>query len=149
MDRDKFLDDIIAQFSVNPICALLGSRQADKAMLVKMYVDKFFPDNACFFDLENPLDFVRLENPMLALQSVSQKLIVINEIQIRSELFSILRVLVDATRIPLDEQDSAHNQEIKARQKQFLILGSASRDLLQRSSERLAGRISFIKLPPF
>lgn len=149
MDRKKFLEAIEDQFRVNPVCALLGPRQVGKTTLAKMYVDEYFPDDAYFFDLENPLDLVRLENPMIALQSVSQKLIVIDEIQRRPELFPVLRVLVDSTRIPLDEQDSAYNQEIKARQKLFLILGSASRDLLQQSSETLAGRIGYIELPPF
>src|SRR5438445_863949 len=141
MKRDKFLEAIDAQFRVNPVCALLGPRQVGKTTLAKMYVEKHFPGDAYFFDLENPLDLVRLENPMFALQSVSQQLIVIDEIQRRPELFPVLRVLVDSTRIPLDEQNATHNQEIKAKQKRFLILGSASRDLIQQSSETLAGRI--------
>jgi predicted AAA+ superfamily ATPase len=149
MDRDKFLDAIVTQLRVNPVCALLGPRQVGKTTLAKMYVERYFPGDAYFFDLENPLDLARLENPMFALQSVSQKLIVIDEIQRRPELFPVLRVLVDATRIPLDEQNLAHNQEIKAKQKQFLILGSASRDLINQSSETLAGRIGYIELPPF
>ena len=149
MNRDKFLDAIVAQFRVNPVCALLGPRQVGKTTLAKMYVEKYFPGDAYFFDLENPLDLARLENPMFALQNVSQQLIVIDEIQRRPELFPVLRVLVDSTRIPLDEQHLAHNQEIKAKQKRFLILGSASRDLINQSSETLAGRISYIELPPF
>ncbi len=149
MNRERFLDAIDAQFRVNPVCALLGPRQVGKTTLAKMYVEKYFPGDAYFFDLENPLDLARLDNPMFALQSVSQQLIVIDEIQRRPELFPVLRVLVDSTRIPLDEQNLAHNQEIKAKQKKFLILGSASRDLINQSSETLAGRIGYIELPPF
>jgi predicted AAA+ superfamily ATPase len=98
-----------------------------------MYVEEHLLGNAFFFDLENPLDLARLENPMLALENISQKLIVIDEIQRRPDLFPILRVLVDQS----------------PRKHQFLILGSASRDLIQQSSETLAGRIGYIELPPF
>lgn len=148
MKRDAFLNAIIDQFRVNPVCALLGPRQVGKTTLAKMYAQKYFPQDAYFFDLENPLDVARLENPLFALQNISQKLIVIDEIQRKPELFPVLRVIVDATRIPLDESDDAHN-DIKARQKQFLILGSASRDLIHQSSETLAGRIGYIELLPF
>jgi predicted AAA+ superfamily ATPase len=83
------------------------------------------------------------------LQNVSQKLIVIDEIQRRPDLFPVLRVLIDSTDIPLDAQDSARNREMRTKQKKFLILGSASRDLIQQSSETLAGRIGYIELLPF
>jgi len=149
MKRERFLDLITSQFRVHPVCALLGPRQVGKTTLAKMYVEKYFAADAYFFDLENPLDLARLENPMLALQSISQKLIVIDEIQRRPDLFPVLRVLVDSTNIPLDEKDSVRNQEIRAQQKKFLILGSASRDLIQQSSETLAGRVGYIELLPF
>jgi hypothetical protein len=84
-----------------------------------------------FFDLENPIDLARLENPMLALANLQSDLVIIDEIQRRPELFPVLRVLVDA------------------KPRKFLILGSASRDLLKQSSETLAGRIGYIELPPF
>ena len=149
MKRDIFLDLITSQFRVHPVCALLGPRQVGKTTLARMYVEKYFSTEAYFFDLENPLDLARLENPMLALQSISQKLIVIDEIQRRPDLFPVLRVLVDSTNIPLDEWDLDRNQEIRAQQKKFLILGSASRDLIRQSSETLAGRIGYIELLPF
>jgi len=146
MKRDKFLDTISAQFRVNEVCALLGARQVGKTTLAKMFVEKYFPDNAYFFDLENPADLARLDNPMLALQSISQQLIVIDEIQRRPELFPVLRVLVDSARIPQDENLIKKEPNKK---KLFLILGSASRDLIRQSSETLAGRIGYIELPPF
>jgi uncharacterized protein len=149
MKRDYFLDRITSQFRVQPVCALLGPRQVGKTTLAHMYAQKYFPEDAYFFDLENPVDLGRLENPMFALQNVSQKLIVIDEIQRRPDLFPVLRVLVDSALIPLDEQDLERNQEIRAKQKKFLILGSASRDLIQQSSETLAGRIGYIELFPF
>ncbi|HLC06832.1 MAG TPA: ATP-binding protein [Candidatus Babeliales bacterium] len=149
MKREKFLDLIEMQFRVHPACALLGPRQVGKTTLAKMYVEKYFPNDAYFFDLENPSDIVRLENPMFTLQNISQKLIVIDEIQRRPELFPVLRVIIDSTRIPLDENDSLAKQKVQAQQKQFLILGSASRDLIRQSSETLAGRIGYIELFPF
>jgi len=133
MKRTNYLKDIDTHFRVHPVCAILGPRQVGKTTLAKMYVEKYAPEGAYFFDLENPLDLARLENPMLALESVTQPLIVIDEIQRKPELFEILRVLVD--------------QEKKDRI--FLILGSASRDLIRQSSETLAGRIGYIELPPF
>lgn len=148
MKREQFLEKIIEQFRVHPVCALLGPRQVGKTTLAKMYVQKYFSDNAHFLDLENPADLARLENPMLTLQSIPQKLIVIDEIQRKPELFPVLRVLVDATRVPLDEHGQT-NEATRDKQKQFLILGSASRDLIQQSSETLAGRIGYIELLPF
>jgi predicted AAA+ superfamily ATPase len=98
-----------------------------------MFTEQYFPNDFYFFDLENPLDLQRLENPMLALSSATQSVIVIDEIQRKPELFPILRVLVDREKYP----------------QKFLILGSASRDLIRQSSETLAGRIGYIELPPF
>ena len=133
MIRTHYLEEINFQLQVQPICALLGPRQVGKTTLAKMYAEKYFPNNSHFFDLENPFDLKRLENPMLALTSIPQKLIVIDEIQRRPELFPILRVIAD---MPTDDHI-------------FLILGSASRDLIHQSSETLAGRIGYIELPPF
>jgi uncharacterized protein len=132
LKRALYLDEIIKQLRIHPICALLGPRQVGKTTLAKMYVEQYAP-NAYFFDLESPTDLARLESPMLAFQNISNELIVIDEIQRRPELFPVIRVLAD--------------QEEKKRK--FLILGSASRDLIQQSSETLAGRIGYIELPPF
>jgi predicted AAA+ superfamily ATPase len=132
MIRADYLEAIRTQFRVHSICAILGPRQVGKTTLARTYVEDN-AQNAYFFDLENPLDLARLENPMLALTSLTQKLIIIDEIQRRPDLFPILRVLVDR---PKNAQ-------------QFLILGSASRDLIRQSSETLAGRIGYIELPPF
>ena len=85
-----------------------------------------------YFDLEAPVDVERLTNPMLALKPLSD-LIVIDEIQRLPELFPSLRVLVD-------EENSTQK---------YLILGSASRELIKQSSESLAGRIAYLELTPF
>lgn len=133
MNRISYLADIEFQFKVHPVCAILGPRQVGKTTLARMYLEKYQPEEVVFFDLENPTDLERLDNPMLALSKLPHKLVVIDEIQRRAELFPILRVLVDK----------------KERQQKFLILGSASRDLIQQSSETLAGRIGYLELTPF
>lgn len=133
MERPKYLEDISKQFRVHAACAILGPRQVGKTTLSKKYLELHFQGNAHFFDLENPLDLARLDNPMLAFSRLTHPLIVIDEIQRRPELFPILRVLID--------------QKIEGRK--FLILGSASRDLIQQPSESLAGRIGYLELMPF
>ncbi len=133
MQRPKYLSDIEQQFNIHPICAILGPRQVGKTTLAKMFIERHPKEKVHFFDLENPLDLSRLENPMLALSKLSNQLIIIDEIQRRPELFPVIRVLVD---------------EVKSKRK-FLILGSASRDLIRQSSETLAGRIGYLELMPF
>lgn len=129
MNRDYFLDQIDFNFKIHSVCGLLGPRQVGKTTLAKQYTKRF--SNVHMLDLENPFDLSRLENPMLTLQNIETDLIVIDEVQLRPELFPVLRVLVDE------------------KPRKFLILGSASRDLLRQSSETLAGRIGYIELPPF
>lgn len=107
------------------VTAILGPRQSGKTTLAK----QFLADE--YFDLENPRDLVRLENPQLTLENCNG-LIVIDEIQRKPDLFPLIRYLVDTNE----------------RQK-YLILGSASRDLIKQSSESLAGRISYYTLLGF
>ncbi len=133
MERKIYLEKIITQFRVHSVCAILGPRQVGKTTLAKIYAEKFPKDSVLFFDLENPFDLAKLENPMLVLSKLSYPLIVIDEIQRKPDLFPILRVLVD-------------NPSNKTK---FLVLGSASRDLIRQSSETLAGRIGYIELAPF
>lgn len=121
------------QFKIHSVCAILGPRQVGKTTLAKMFLEQNYAKNFHFFDLENPLDLARLENPMLALSKLSNQLIVIDEIQRVPDLFPIIRVLADE----------------KEKNRMFLILGSASRDLIRQSSESLAGRIGYIELMPF
>lgn len=132
MLRQQFLDNISYQFTVNPAVALLGPRQCGKTTLARAYVESMQPGPVHYFDLENPSDLNRLEDPMLVLPSLTG-LVVIDEIQLRPDLFPVLRVLIDQSQ----------------RKTHFLILGSASRELIRQSSESLAGRISYIELTPF
>lgn len=125
------LSSIADLFKVNPVVALLGPRQCGKSTLAKQFA-KDFKGDVHFFDLEDPQDIFRLENPIISLSEL-KGLIVIDEIQRIPNLFPYLRTLVDKNE----------------RKLKILILGSASRDLIKQSSETLAGRISYIELTPF
>jgi predicted AAA+ superfamily ATPase len=129
IERDRFIARIEAGFAVNPVVALLGPRQCGKTSLAKAFAKG---RESISFDLEDPRDLDRLDNPMLALEG-TEGLVVVDEIQRRPELFPVLRVLVDRSE----------------RARKFLVLGSASRDLIGQGSESLAGRVSFIELTPF
>ena len=132
MKRIKYLQTMKEYFDIFSVCAILGPRQVGKTTLAHEYVQEYAQqDKVEFFDLEDPLDLSRLENPMISLKKYENYLIVIDEIQRRPDLFPVLRVLVDTKKY------------------KFLILGSASRDLLKQSSETLVGRIGYIQLPPF
>lgn len=109
--------------------ALVGPRQCGKTTLARQLLEMSSPN---YFDLEDEADLARLENASFALGSLTG-LVVIDEVQRRPDLFPVLRVL-------LDRPDNAA---------QFLILGSASPDLLRQSSETLAGRIATIELSGF
>ncbi len=100
-----------------PVTALLGARQCGKTTLAKAI------GADAYFDLENPRDLVMLDNPQMTLERLSG-LVVIDEVQRKPELFALLRYLVDT-----------HPET------RYLILGSASRELICQSSESLAGRI--------
>lgn len=130
--REEFLKKIESNFRIHSVCAILGPRQVGKTTLARTFIKENYLDDVRFFDLENPVDLSRLENPMITLSKDPEKLVVIDEIQMRPELFPIIRVLVD-------------NPNYK---RKFLILGSASRDLIKQSSETLAGRIGYIELSP-
>lgn len=132
MKRIIYLEQIKKHFRVQPICAILGARQVGKTTLARQFTQET-SQKVEFFDLENPIHLASLENPMLTLSQYDDYLVVIDEIQRRPDLFPVLRVLVD-------DPDKKYR---------FLILGSASRELIQQSSETLAGRIGYIELPPF
>lgn len=108
---------------------LLGPRQCGKTTLAREFVPA---GSANYFDLESPSDAVRLSEPMVALKPL-RGTVVIDEVQRHPELFPVLRVLADRTPGPA----------------RFLLLGSASPDLLRQSSESLAGRIELVELSAF
>lgn len=119
------LRSLLDQF---PVVGLIGARQVGKTTLARAFAASYAGE-VTRFDLENPSDLHRLDDPMFALQSL-RGLVVLDEIQLRPELFPVLRVLADREGAPA----------------RFLVLGSASPDLLRQSSESLAGRIAYHEL---
>lgn len=111
-----------------PVVALLGARQVGKTTLAHE-ISRARGGASHFYDLENPRDVARLQDPMSELGEL-KGLVVLDEIQRRPELFPVLRVLADRPRTPA----------------RFLVLGSASPELLRQSSESLAGRIAHYEL---
>ena len=111
---------------------ILGPRQCGKTTLARDHIAALPQQQVHYFDLEDPEHCNRLAEPKLALAAL-EGLIVIDEIQRSPELFPLLRVLIDQ----------------KGPSQRYLILGSASRDLIRQSSETLAGRIAYLELPPF
>lgn len=111
--------EIKKRLSTYRVTAILGPRQSGKTTLARQFQANHY------FDLENPQNLAQFQNPQLTLERC-RGLIIIDEIQRQPELFPLIRFLVDT--IP---------------EQYYLILGSASRDLIQQSSESLAGRISY------
>jgi len=133
MLRPGYLRQIRNQFKVHQVLAILGPRQCGKTTLARQYAETLRAGSAVhLFDLEDPTDLARLESPKLALEGLTG-LVIIDEVQRRPDLFMVLRVLVDRP----------------GNKTRFLILGSASRDLIRQGAESLAGRIGFLELPPF
>ena len=118
--------DVLARLmTIFPVVAILGPRQCGKTTLAKILKADHY------FDLENPQDAILLDQPQLALEDL-KGVIVIDEIQRKPDLITLLRYLVDQNK-----------------KQKFVILGSASRDLIRQSSETLAGRIAYHYLGGF
>ena len=113
----------------SPVTVLLGPRQCGKTTLARQLVPT---SSLNYFDLEDPQSLARLSEPDTALRPL-KKLVVIDEVQRRPDLFPLLRVLADRRPLPA----------------RFLLLGSASPDLLKQSTETLAGRIEIVPLEGF
>jgi predicted AAA+ superfamily ATPase len=114
-----------------PAVALLGARQAGKSTIARMIIQHL--EKAIHLDLERPADLNKLTDPEAFFSQFSDHLICLDEIQRTPDIFPILRGVIDRNN----------------RNGQFLILGSASRDLIRQSSESLAGRLSYIEVTPF
>lgn len=127
--RPTVINQIDRALNIHPIAALLGPRQCGKTTVARMVAQR---QPSTYFDLEDPVDLRRLSAPMTVLQNLSG-LVIIDEVQRRPDLFPLLRVLADRPVNPA----------------QFLLLGSASPQLVQGVSESLAGRIGFIDLSGF
>ena len=112
-----------------PVTVLTGPRQCGKTTLAQQILD---PGSTGYFDLESPRDLAVLNEPMTALEALTG-LVVIDEVQLRPDLFPVLRVLADRSPLPA----------------KFLVLGSASGDLMRQTSESLAGRVEYVTLGGF
>ena len=119
---------IRASLRVTPVVTLLGPRQCGKTTLATHLAG----EGSSYFDLEDPTAEARLAEPMTALSPL-RGLVIIDEVQTAPDLFPALRVLADRPRTPA----------------RFLLLGSASPDLVQKSAESLAGRVSFVDMGGF
>lgn len=129
--RKRHLRRVRQLLDQQPVVGVLGARQVGKTTLARELVT-FWDGPTRHFDLEDPEDLARLADPKLALGEL-EGLVVVDEIQRQPDLFPVLRVLVD-------------RPESETR---FLVLGSASPDLLRQSSETLAGRIVYHELNGF
>ena len=129
IERPAWIRSIKTALARSRIVTLIGPRQCGKTTLAREFLPE---DSANYFDLEDPASLARLDEPMTALGEL-QGLVVIDEVQRRPDLFPVLRVLVDRKKYT----------------GKFLILGSASGDLLRQSSETLAGRTETLSMRGF
>jgi Predicted ATPase (AAA+ superfamily) len=123
---------ISAGFRRSPVVSILGPRQCGKTTLARQFMQSQTAEQVSWFDLESPKDLTRLQNPELTL-SKCKGWVVLDEIQHLPTLFPVLRVLADRPDTPA----------------RFLILGSASPQIVRASSESLAGRVAFVDLSGF
>ncbi|MGH2567655.1 MAG: ATP-binding protein [Bacteroidota bacterium] len=126
--RKKELKALRRLLSRNPVTGIIGARQVGKTTLAQAAAREWRGE-VSYFDLEHPQDLAQLSDPMLALQPL-KGLVVIDEIQRAPGLFEVLRVLGDRPR----------------QKTRFLVLGSASPELLRQGSESLAGRIAYLEI---
>jgi len=132
MKKRSIQGSVEASLKKYPVVGIVGSRQAGKTTLAKM-IRKGISKKVIYLDLELPSDLNKLHDPELYLAQFTDSLVIIDEIQRLPSLFPLIRALVDKKRIG----------------GRFLILGSASPELIKRSSESLAGRIIYHELSPF
>ena len=132
---DRLLSPLISSaLGQFPAVALLGPRQVGKTTLAIELGEKL---DAQYLDLESDQDLIKLEQPELYLADHLDKLVILDEVHRVPRLFPVLRGLIDRAR------------RKGIRSGHYLLLGSASPDLLKQSGESLAGRISYFELEPF
>ena len=130
---DRKLTERLLLYTRNfPVVGIVGPRQVGKTTLVKHIIPEIDKETL-YLDLESPEDYNKLADAELFLKVYENHTVIIDEVQRKSELFPILRSLIDRKREP----------------GRFILLGSASPDLLRDGSESLAGRIAYLELNPF
>lgn len=115
-----------------PAVGIVGPRQVGKTTLVRHQLDEVLHDGYEYVDLENPRDRIKLSDPLDYFERRADRCILVDEIQLMPQLFSVLRPIIDADRRP----------------GRFILLGSASPQLIRGASESLAGRIGYTELRP-
>jgi predicted AAA+ superfamily ATPase len=131
MVKDRHILPLLQEYlSIFPAVGLLGPRQVGKTTLVKnLTLEK----ESLYLDLEKASDRAKLVDPELFLKAHVDKTVILDEIQLMPELFAELRSLIDEQREP----------------GRFILLGSASPELIRKSADSLAGRIGYLELTPF
>lgn len=127
-NAESKVEDLISRF---PAVAIVGPRQVGKTSLARRLANRMMP-GALYLDMENPADLNKLQEPGLYLGGLQDRTVILDEVQRIPHLFPVLRGLIDQHRIP----------------GRFILLGSASPDLIRDSSETLAGRIAYFELSP-
>lgn len=142
IDRHLF-SSILGALADSPAVALLGPRQAGKTTLALGVGEHAFKEglggrqsSSIYLDLESPSDRQKLTDPGAYLAQHADKLVILDEVQQMPALFQVLRGLIDQGR----------RQGLGVGR--FLLLGSATGELLRQSSESLAGRAAYLELPP-
>ena len=126
----QLTETVAGRLRNNPAVALLGPRQCGKSTLAKVIIDDL--PNSVYLDLELPSDLNKLKDPEAFFRLNQGRLICLDEIQRAPDIFPVIRSIIDEQR----------------KNGQFLVLGSASPELLRQSSETLAGRIAYLELTP-
>jgi hypothetical protein len=124
--------EILRLTTTHPAVVLVGPRQVGKTSLAKRLATQL-PKPVVYFDLENPDDFHQLSNPTLLFGPLKEQTVILDEVQRMPALFPLLRSLIDQHRQP----------------GRFILLGSASPELIRDTSESLAGRVAYFELQPF
>lgn len=139
---DRYVANVVLKrLEYVPVVAILGARQVGKTTLARMLGSR---ESSIYLDLEAAADRSRLTEPRLYLQKHTDKLIILDEVQHMPGLFRELRGLIDEARFAGVGPDGRSRRSAR-----FLVLGSASGDLLRQSGESLAGRIAYVELAPF
>lgn len=131
MFQRKIYQDIEEILGFFPVLGIVGPRQVGKTTLAKEFA-KYFEKETIYLDLENPRDLAKLSDPVFFFEANEDKCIILDEIQVRQDLFPIMRSMIDGNKVPA----------------RFILLGSASPILMGDSKETLAGRIHYEELTP-
>lgn len=126
------LKDLSDNLNYFPVIGIVGPRQVGKTTISKILI-KELQKETLYLDLEDPQDQAKISNPNLFFERNQDKCIILDEVQRAPDLFPVLRSMIDKNRVP----------------GRFILLGSASPELIRDSSESLAGRIAYEELTPF